>query len=60
MENYPKYLSSQIGKNPQMKAVLIFLHFPVISSVGSLSYAEPAISLFLFILLQDSTPKVEL
>ena len=27
---------------------------------GPLSYAEPAISLFLFILLQDSTPKVEL
>ena len=43
-----------------MNAVLIFLCFPVISSVGSLSYAEPAISLFLFILLQDSTPKVEL
>ena len=43
-----------------MNAVLIFLRFPVISSVGSLSYAEPAISLSLFILLQDSTPKVEL
>ena len=29
---------SQIGKNPQMKAVLIFLHVPVFSSVGWLSY----------------------
>ena len=32
-----------------MKAVLIFLRFPVISSVGSLSYAEPAISLFFYL-----------
>ena len=43
-----------------MNAVLIFLRFPVISSVGSLSYADLQFLFFLFILLQDSTPKVEL
>ena len=43
-----------------MKAVFNFLHFPVFSWAGWLSYAEPIISLFFLILLQDSTPKEEL
>ena len=37
---------SQIGKNPQMKVVLIFLHVPVFSSVGWLSYTKHIIFLF--------------
>ena len=57
---------SQIGKNPQMKEVLILLHVPVFSSVSWLSYAELTICLFLLfpffsiICLQDSTVKVKL
>ena len=59
-------LVSQIGKNPQMKVVLIFLHVPVFSSVGWLSNAEPTICLFLLfpffsiICLQNNTVKVKL
>ena len=59
-------LVSQIGKNPQMKVVLIFLYVPVFSSVGWLSYVEHIIflfssfSFFPIICLQDSTVKVKL
>ena len=46
-------VSLYLSKNPQMKAVLIFLHFPAFSWVGWLSYTEP-------IFLQDNKPKIEL
>ena len=55
---YPKFLCSQIGKNPQMKAVFNFLHFPVFSSVDWLSYAEPIILLFFFFTWQHTKSRV--